>query len=166
MITSQITLSRGIRLLAILTTFLVSEIAYSQSCDASLVLEGNKNVGSADEDGTQFVLIVKNESNTTQNYQLNTNFLAESCASANKANVGENIPLDVHFKSQLNSTLGSTRLTLSPNQSQRINIDIQVPQGSSYNRWSCIQLELASEQCSNLVATQLLRVFVPDPTEE
>lgn len=164
--TSQFTLTRGIRLLAILTTLLISDLAFSQSCNASLALEGNKNIGSADEDGTQFVLIVKNESNQTQNYQLDSNFLTTSCATSNKANLGDNIPLDVYFKSQLNSALGSTRLTLSPNESQRINIDIQVPQGSPYNRWSCIALELNSDQCSSVVATRTLRVFVPDPTEE
>ncbi len=166
MITSQITLTRGIRLLTILTTFFVSGITYSQSCNASLVIENGINIGTADEDGTQFILIVKNESGKSQSYQLNANFLSASCATANRANLGENIPLDVHFKSRDDSSLGATRITLSPNESKRINIDIQVPQGSAYNRWSCIQLELNAETCSSIVATQALRVFVPDPSEE
>ena len=166
MITSQITLTRGIRLIAVLTTLLVSEIAYSQSCNASLTLQSSKNVGTADEDGTQFVLMIKNNSSKSMDFELNTNFLSTSCASSNKANVGDNIPLDVHFIRNGNSSLGSMRLSLSPNESRTINVDVQVPARSPYNRWSCIQLELNSEQCSNLVATQLLRVFVPNPTEE
>ena len=61
---------------------------------------------------------------------------------------------------------GNTQITLSAGQSYNFKIQESVPTGTPYYRWSCIEVQAKSDECNSISANTLLKVYVPDPTEE
>ena len=161
-----VTTAKGANALLIIMILLFCQFTFSQACYGSLSVKNDKNVGTADEDGAQFELIVTNETGKSTEYKLSTNFLDTPCATTHRSNLGDNVQLKVSFKDKNHSSQENIKLILSPNESRKILIDVQTLKGQEYNRWSCIQIELDSEDCSNQIAKQLLRVFVPNPNDE
>lgn len=166
MATSQNTHAGKLCLLVTLVTLLFSFGAYAQDCTALFSAQNQKNIGSADEDGTAFTLILENTSSASKTYTFTATFSETSCATANRSNMGNNVVLDVKFYEQLNAARTMPSAELAAGQSRSIVVDVQVPPGTSLDRWSCIEINAIDMECGTVAAKQLLRVFVPDPSDE
>ncbi len=166
MLTSQFSLTGKLRLLTLLTTFFIASTGYSQSCAAAFSVENDRNVDSADEDGAQFVVNIKNNGSQTTTYELRSVFQDTSCSTQNRSSQTSNVRLNVAFFSSVSGSQQINRIKVSPGQSVQMKVNITVPAGTLFNRWSCIQLEAFDPNCSSVAGSQLLRVFVPDPSEE
>ena len=166
MATSHLTKAGKRRLFVALASLLFTFGAYSQTCTATFSAENQKNVGSADEDGTSFTLNLTNTSSARKTYTFTATFAETSCATPNKSNLGNNVVLDVRFYEQLQTKRSAQSTELSAGQSRSIVVDVQVPSGTTFNRWSCIEINAIDMECGSVAATQLLRVFVPDPSDE
>ena len=70
------------------------------------------------------------------------------------------------FAKNCNVIQGNTQITLSAGQSYNFKIQESVPTGTPYYRWSCIEVQAKSDECNSISANTLLKVYVPDPTEE
>ncbi|MDC7998429.1 hypothetical protein [Gilvibacter sediminis] len=166
MTTSHPTLACRLRLLVTLAVLLFSQATFAQDCSADLIAQNQKNVGTADEDGTAFTLELSNPTSRTKSYRFTATFSSTPCSTPNKANLGENVVLDVSFADTSFSSQVITGMEVSPRQMKTFKVDVQVPAGTPFNRWSCIEINAIDMECGTVAATQLLRVFVPDPSEE
>jgi hypothetical protein len=162
-------------IIILLTTFLAStfntnenNVDNYQNCKAELSVEKNRSFKSADEEGTQFTLYLKNTSSKTATYQLSTKNLEEPCDNLKgRANTGTNVNLNVSIQNNIgvsNISKSDDEITLRSGETYKFIVDITVPQGTRYNTWSCIEVIAKNKSCANS-ESKILSVFVPDPSE-
>lgn len=144
-------------------TLLTSSYTFSQSCNAILSVEKNRNVRSVDEDGTVFPLELKNTSSSSLSFKLSSIFLESGCDT--KGVNFKNVPLDVEFVSGKNNTINSDNITIGAGQTYSFRVKVNIPKGTPFNRWSCIEIQAFSEKCNSVSDTTTLKVFVPNPSE-
>lgn len=152
-------------LLVSLLIALSSFTGLAQNCAATLVVDKDRNAKSADETGAQFTMTLTNTSGAVQEYSLGAAFLEQSCANSNRATKASNVRLDVGFQASKSKQTLSAPLRLQPGQSYVFVANVQVPEGTPFNTWSCIEVEVTGKNCKEKVAASLLKVYVPDPSE-
>ena len=148
-----------ITLLFFFTISFIGTSVFAQNCNAELVVEKNRNTRSANEDGAAFSLVLTNNSSITTSYIITTINLKESCANKNRKTSLSNVNLNIVIQ-------GNTQISLGAGQSYNFKIHVNVPTGTPYYRWSCIEVQAKSDECNSISANTLLKVYVPDPTEE
>ncbi|WP_040254621.1 hypothetical protein [Psychroserpens mesophilus] len=167
------------KLIATLITACLAVILYVSDeniseCSANLTVEKDRKAKSADEDGAQFILILTNTSNGTKTFNLSTKNLSTPCnnktSQYNRGTNSNNTVLDVsleNISSNRNSSpnASTSNVELSSGESYKFIVNVTVPKGTPYNTWSCIEVEVNSEDCESLSETQTLSVFVVDPSE-
>ncbi len=136
---------------------------FSQSCGGDLTVDKGRNVRSADEDGTQFSLSLVNTSSKSQTYQISTVELKESCATDHYKSTAPNVNLNISVLQKNDSQV--KEITLAKGETAALKVQVNVPAGTPFNRWSCIEVQAQAKSC-NSVASAMLRVFVPDNSEE
>ena len=166
MATSHLTRMGRLCLLIALTTLLSSLGVQAQDCRAEFSAENQKNIGTADEDGTAFTLFLKNTSSSRSSFTLTATFKDDNCSTAHHPNLGNNVALDVRFLAQSSSQIPVQSVELSPGQSRSIVVDVQVPPGTALNRWSCISINAIDMNCGSVAAEFPLRVYVPDGRDD
>lgn len=168
MVTSHLTRLSRLCLLVALATLLFNFGAQAQNCSATLSAENQKNIGTANENGASFTLNLTNKSSASTSYTFTATFLDTSCATPNKSNLGRNVELDVKFfdRSNNQSRAAIQGKALSAGQSGSFVVDLQVPDGTAVNRWSCVEINAIDMNCGTVAAKQLLRVFVADNSDE
>lgn len=150
-------------------------IANSNDCSAQLNVEKNRSSKSADEDGAQFILVLTNTSSETKTFNLSIKNISGPCNNnssrqQNRGTDSNTTVLDVSFQNtSLNrnsiNTPSQVDIELNMGESYKFIVDAKAPQGTPYNTWSCIEVEAKSNDCKSLSETQVLSVYVVDPTE-
>ena len=148
-----------ITLLFFFTISFIGTSVFAQNCNAELVVEKNRNTRSANEDGAAFSLVLTNNSSITTTYNITTINLEKSCANKNRRTSLSNVNLNIVIQ-------GNTQISLGAGQSYNFKIQVSVPTGTPYYRWSCIEVQAKSDVCNSISAKTLLKIYVPDPTEE
>lgn len=147
---------------------------FSQSktgCNAELSVEKNRSVKSVGENGTFFTLELKNTSSTSRTYSITSSKTKESCKKSNynmskSTNTIPDLNVAIQLPDNLNSNLQDVSVTLSGGSSQKFYVKVEVPEGTTYNIWSCLKVSAKSENCSSNVAETILSVYIPNPSEE
>ena len=145
-----------------------------QKCSAELTVEKNRHFQSANEDGAEFKLTLKNTSNATATYNVSASMLSSPCANTKNKNIiaAKNSDLDVTFNSDSsNNSIGLAQknlntITLAPGESKEFIVNIMAIEGTKYNSWGCVEVKATSINCKNTAAKIVLSVYVPDPSEE
>jgi len=163
-----------IAFLAVTITKSEEDITNSKDCSAQLIVEKNRSFKSADQEGAQFILVLTNTSNESKTFNLSTSNLSEPCNNKGQYNRGtassKNVELDVTFKNNSlnrNSTgiSANNDIQLKSGESYRFIVNVQVPSGTPFNTWSCIEVEVKSTDCGSKLDSKTLSVFVPNPSE-
>ena len=168
--TNKFSLLRKSALCIFLFSFLFISGMYAQSCNAELRVEKNRNVKSAaSADGTTFLMVLTNKGTRSSTYTLSTESLEKSCAveDGNARSASSNVTLDVSInngESRSASAVANT-VTLRPGQSYNFNVRVNVPKGTPFKQWSCIQVKANSNTCKASEVSTVLKVFVRDPSE-
>ena len=149
------------------------KITSTNDCSAQLIVEKDRSFKSADQDGAQFVLVLTNTSRNTKTFNLSTRNLSEPCsnkAQYNRRSSPKNSELDVSFQNSTynrNSanTPSQNEIQLNSGESYKFIVSVEVPKGTPFNTWSCIEIEAKSKDCISLSETKTLSVYVADPSE-
>lgn len=140
--------------------------AFSQNCRAQLSVEKDRNTRSASEgDDTSFWVVLTNNSSKTETYSISTVNLKTSCDNQYNRTNEPNVPLSVSMTGNDSRSAFNGSTSLRPGQSYRFRVDVSVPAGTPFNRWSCIEVQAKTPTCTN-PATTTLKVLVSDPSEE
>ncbi|WP_033958677.1 hypothetical protein [Psychroserpens jangbogonensis] len=151
-----------------------NNLSYSNDCSAQLIVEKDRSSKSADEDGTQFVLILTNTSNDSKTFNLSTKNLSEPCnrntSQYNRGTGSNNATLDVSIENNsLNrnssNTASQSEITLNSGESYKFIVNVKVPKGTTYDTWSCIEVEAKTSDCKSLSETKTLSVYIADPSK-
>lgn len=139
---------------------------FSQNCSATLNVEKQRNVRSVDETGTSFNLELKNTSSTRLTYTISTINRKESCATKINYSSESNVNLEVTIIGDGTNLQNYNKVTINAGQSYNFKVQINVPVGTPYYRWSCIEVQVKSDKCNSISDSQLLKVYVTNPSEE
>ena len=158
-------------ILIVITSFILGLSNYSsestenfyQNCQAELKVEKNRSFKSADEEGASFVLTLKNTSSSSEVYTIETKNLESSCYDTKKW-AGANISLQTNTLLSNNSGQASTKVTLKSGESLSFIVEVTVPEGTSYEKWGCIEVSATPKKCASPVK-QILSVYVPNPSK-
>lgn len=143
-------------------------------CSAQLNVEKNRSSKSADEDGAQFILTLTNTSKETKTFSLDSKRVSQPCgnnkAQYHRGTSSTNVDLNVSFQNNsLNRNASNTgsndKISLSSGESYRFIVNVTVPEGTPFNIWSCIEVEVKSTDCKAVLDSKTLSVFVTDPSE-
>lgn len=148
-------------------------IVNNNECSSQLIVEKNRSSKSADEDGAQFILVLTNTSKNSKTYNLSSKNLSGSCGNKTQYNRSANSgnhPLEVSFQNNdLNASREKTSsnkgIVLKSGESYKFIVNVTAPKDTPYNTWSCIEIEAKSTDCESVSETEVLSVYVVDPTK-
>ncbi|KOP39266.1 hypothetical protein DBB36_18405 [Flavobacterium sp. WLB] len=148
-----------------LTLFLISTISFAQSraCKTTLEVEKNRNYSNAGEDGAYFTLVLTNEGNSTDVYNLNAINVNSACSNNDGTGTSDNVNLNSTFLDNNSSLI--TSITVPSHQTAIFSIHLTVPQGTSFNKWNCTQINAVSTNCSNYTVNTVVHTIVNNPSE-
>tara|TARA_R110002049_G_scaffold1498_5_gene11640 strand:- start:2011 stop:2484 length:474 start_codon:yes stop_codon:yes gene_type:complete len=128
-----------------------------EDCDAQLSVWNNETTKLAGENGTRFILILKNTSSNTATYTLSAKNLENPCDLESAKSSGKYLPLSASFK--LDDS--KNKITLSSGQSNKFAVKINIPIDASNSDWGCIEIEAKPEDCNTNNVKTVLSVYVP-----
>ncbi len=139
-----------------------------QNCSAELSVEKNRNYKSADEEGASFNLILENTSTRKTTYNISTTNLTTPCGNNNtniKNSPISNVELNVVLHATDSKGSSLNEVTVNAGQTFKFRVKVNVPEGTPYNNWSCIEVEAKSNDCTSNSVSTILSVYVPNPSE-
>lgn len=147
-------------LFCLLTTI---SFAQSGSCKATFEVEKNRNYSNADNDGAYFTLVLTNEGNSPDIFNLSAININGSCTNNDGTSTSQNVNLVSHFLD--NSSVPITSISLSAQQTGTFSVHLTVPQGTAFNKWNCTQINATSSNCSNYTVNTVVHTIVNNPSE-
>lgn len=139
-----------------------------QNCRSELSVEKNRSFKSADEEGATFSLVLENKSSTSVSYQLSAKNLSTSCknkAAEANGSKNSNVSLEVSFQTNDTYMTESNTVIIGSGESLKFKVYVKVPNGTPFNRWGCVEVEAASQECGSDSLKTILSVYVPNPSE-
>lgn len=147
-------------LLCLITTF---SFAQSGSCNATLGVEKERNYSNAGTDGAYFTLLITNEGNSPDTFNLSALNINSNCSNSDQTNTSQNVNLISSFQDDNSAPI--TSITVASHQTATFQIHLTVPQGTAYNKWNCTQINATSTNCSNYTASTIVHTIVNNPSE-
>lgn len=138
---------------------------FSQNCTPILKVEKDRNAKSVYQNGATFSMVITNTSSQRNTYDISTMNLLESCVPKGKKNSGLNVSLNVEIQDNNSSKITSNSITLNGGETRTFRIFVTIPPKTPYNSWSCIEVRAMAKGCSGKIASTILSVFVPKPSE-
>jgi hypothetical protein len=138
--------------------------AQSGSCSATLQVEKDRNTRSTPPEGTYYTMIISNTGMSDTAYTLSSSNVNSSCVNNDGSSSTGNVNLTANFVDlNLNSI---SEILLSPGQSVSFLVKVQVPVGTTLNKWNCTQITATSSSCSNYKVNTILHTLVSDPNQD
>jgi hypothetical protein len=104
-----------------------------------------------------------NNSSSSQSYEIQSEIYEDPCETIGRSNSSaRSNELNVAIYS--NETRTSV-ITVPARSKISFLAEISVTPGAKLNAWKCVRLIAVSDACSKQEAQQLLKVYIPDPTE-
>lgn len=132
----------------------------AQNCNAILSVEKDRNVRSADSDGTSFTLELENTSKSPQTFNIAYKQLEQSCAPENKIVNSPNVTLNIQFQEAQSRGSNINTLSLSGGEKKKFKVFVSVPSNTKLGNWSCVEIQATTNECKQ-ASTTLLKVYVP-----
>ena len=143
---------------------LITALSFAQSgCKATFEVEKNRNYSNADKDGAHFILVLTNEGNSDEIFKLTATNINDNCSNNDGTSTAANVNLISSFLD--NSSVPITSVSLSSHQTATFSIHLTVPQGTSFNKWNCTQVNATSSNCSNYTVSTVVHTIVNNPSE-
>ncbi|MCW5520651.1 hypothetical protein J1N09_12425 [Aureitalea sp. L0-47] len=148
-----------------LALFLNGFSVHAQSCDTQLSVHKNRDARSATvNDPTRFQMEITNKSGRSQSYEIQSVAFEEPCEKIGMSNSSSRRTSDLNVSISSEGSR-SNFITVPAGGTKTFLAEISVNVGSKLNVWKCVELKAVSEACSKSEARKLLKVYIPDPTE-
>jgi hypothetical protein len=149
---------------ASLVLFFGSISMNAQSCNSKLEVSKNRNARSATvNDPTRFKMELTNNSSSSQSYEIQSVIFEDPCEVIGTSNTSaRSSELNVDI---ISNNAPTTFITVPARSTHSFLAKISVNPGAKLNVWKCVRLVAVSDACSKQEAQQLLKVYIPDPTE-
>lgn len=161
-------------ILACCVTFLLgNNISFSQNkfgCNTELSVEKNRSIKSVGENGVFFTLVLKNTSSTNKTFAITASKANTPCKTSktvsNTTNNNSDLKVSFILANNINEASSKIEIPVNGSNSQKFFVKVEVPEGTPYNTWSCLEINAKPENCSSDGAQSILSVYVTNPSEE
>lgn len=145
--------------------YLITTLSFAQSgsCNATLGVEKERNYSNAGTDGAYFTLIITNDGNSSDVYNLSALNINSNCSNSDQTSTSQNVNLIGSFLDD--SSVPITSITVASHQTATFSIHLTVPQGTAYNKWNCTQINATSTNCSDYTASTIVHTIINNPSE-
>ncbi len=141
-----------------------------QSSSAELSVEKDRSFKSADENGANFKLKLKNTSGSRNSFIIRASLDSTPCSNKQNSNLlsKENnsdlyILLEADNTKSKSNSQSNIQITLEPEQTKDFTITATTTNDTPYNTWGCIKVEAISNE--TISDKLILSVYVPDPSQ-
>lgn len=138
--------------------------AQNSNCDATLVVEKERNVRSTTSQGTFYSMVLTNNSNTTSTFTFSSQNLNNNCTNPDNSTTSSNVVLGTIFLNKKQVPI--TSLTLTAGQKADFFVKIVVPNNLPVNRWSCTQINALSNNCTTSSINTIIHTLIIDSQGE
>lgn len=143
---------------------ILSNYTYAQTCESVFKVEKDRNFRSVDQDGTTYWLSLTNLSSFQKTYTVDLTDLVSPCNNNIHPMTGPNVSLELEVLDENSNPIG-TQINVAAGQTYRFQINVSVPDGTTLERWSCVEVKVNTNNCVNTLSTNL-SIYVPDPSQE
>lgn len=138
--------------------------SFGQNCKAELSVEKDRHVRSAAENGTEFSLLIKNYSSRILSFDLSTINKNEPCSPKNRSATTANVNLNTQIQKEKMVRQATNRISMGAGKSYSFKVKVMAPKGTPFQIWGCVEVQAKSEYFHEII-TQILSVYVPDPSQ-
>ncbi|OXA77900.1 hypothetical protein SAMN05444397_1143 [Flavobacterium aquidurense] len=144
---------------------LITTISFAQSggCSSTLEVEKNRNYNNAGNDGAYFTMVLTNDGNSLDVYNLSALNINGNCSNNDQSSTSGNVNLISGFLD--NSSVPINTITVPAHQTATFLLHLTVPQGTPYNKWNCMQVNATSTNCTNHTVSTVVHTIVNNPSE-
>lgn len=144
---------------------LITTISFAQSgsCKTTLEVEKNRIYNNASADGAYFTLVLTNEGNSNDVYNLNALNINANCSNNDGSSSSGNVNLTGRFLDS--NSIPITSIAVSSHETVTFSIHLMVPQGTTFNKWNCTQINATSSNCTNYAVSTVVHTIVNNPSE-
>lgn len=150
-------------LLSLFLMVFFSSYSQTNSCNATLKVDYDLNIGSSNPEGSFYKMILTNTSSYTDTFSLSYLTINASCSNSDGSSTAGNINLEASFVdldfSPINEVL------INPGQSLSFYTHITIPVGTAIKKWCCTKIIAQSKTCTNYKTDTVLHTFYAGPDE-
>ncbi|CAM2943056.1 hypothetical protein SAMN05444143_1122 [Flavobacterium succinicans] len=152
-------------ILAVLVFMIGSSLIHAQnSCKSKLQVEKNRNSRSISSEGTQYRLLISNETSNQASFNLKAIDINKNCTNNDGSSTSNNVNLNFFFTDVDSNPISD--IVLNSGETKSFLVKLTIPSGTPYNRWNCTEIAATSNDCSNYSITTILHTLVSDPNQE
>lgn len=136
----------------------------SNKCNASLIVEHERNVRSTTSNGTYYAMMLTNHSTITTNYTLKAQNNISNCHNPDDSKSINNVELNITFLDKNQKTI--KEISVQAGQKIHFYVHVTVPSNTKVNNWSCTEIIANSEECLDYKLKTVLKTLVISSSEE
>ncbi len=140
-----------------------TSFGFSQTCNAELAVEKNRNSKSVSEKGAIYKMVLTNNSSRAESFSIKTTHLKTSCANKHFKQSVPNANLDLVVLATDRLSEVPSKIALEPGQSYKFSIKVSSNKTTPINSWGCIEVNAIADSCKASAASTVLKSYVPDP---
>lgn len=146
--------------------FMISSIStYGQVCDAKLEVEKQRSSKSVNANGALFSLILTNNSSEAMTFDVVAESSDIKCDAERMGSTGKNVLVDIAVLSNDGKSSLGNAVSLRAGEELSFKVRAMPQEGTSYNVWSCVTVKAVSRNCTSTALESMLKVFLPNPSE-
>lgn len=143
-----------------------SSISFAQSstCQGTLIVENNSYVRSAPLSGTFYSMVLTNTGNKSDTYSLSSSNVNSSSSNPDRSTVTNNVAIKATFMDLQKNVISS--IALAAGKSINFFVSIEVPVGTTINKWNSTQISAKSANCNTYQLDTILHTLVIDASND
>ena len=139
-------------------------LGQSNSCNAELKVEKDRNTRSTPQEGTYYAMVLSNNGSSNDVFRLTALTVNSTCANTDGSDNGKNVKLNPVFLDTNRNPISE----ISVNRGATVSFFVRmlVPINTPVNKWNCTQVIAKPRSCSNYEASTILHTLVINPNED
>ena len=155
-------LLRCIILIFVLNTATV--LGQSNSCNAEIKVEKDRNTRSTPQDGTYYAMLISNNGTASDVFRLSAVSVNSTCINPDASTNIKNVKLNPVFLDANRNPI--TEISVGRGQTVSFFVRMLVPANTEINRWNCTQIVAKPTSCNNFQTSTILHTLVINPNED
>lgn len=134
--------------LIICIAFGVATVSAQSGCDVNITAKKGRNEKSLTTEGTAYRMVITNNGSASDTFILSAKDINVSCSNPDGSSTTTNVVLNYEFLDAEKKNK-ITEISLNAGETIGFVVSVFAPNGTAYNRWSCVGIVANSKKCKN-----------------
>ena len=157
------TLNR-VTLVITLLIFSSTVLSAQSNCGVKLSANKNRNAKSIPVVGAVFRMVISNTGNATDTFILSARDINSLCSNLDGSSNEYNFAINSEFLDFDKNKI--TSITLNAGETTNFLVSVSIPEGTSFNTWSCLEIIASSTRCNGISSATVLHSKLIDTQQE